>query len=190
MNNEIRTDGTTTFTTGVGAGTIDERNVSQRGENNRNDENGQFENANIAGSKSNQEDQFQIEEQQKRALIEEYIESAAQERILALNGYEVRDRFPKSWKALEEYCQRRSQAPAEIDEDVLLSLLLYSPRLALYDYFDDLKVFINVVGCNEQWNFTITSGQDITTDRTSYRSRIGAEKLAFDDAFKTLENKL
>jgi hypothetical protein len=72
-----------------------------------------------------------------------------------------------------------------IDEDRVADILKNSPR-ALFDVFDNHKLYIQIVVVNNGWWWTINDDKC----ETEYENRKAAEHAAVEKAFELLNNKL
>lgn len=124
----------------------------------------------------------EISEVQKQAGVANYVKQAEKEGLLALDFFEMSSAYPKAFKMFTEYLQNQAKAP--IDEEMCVGVLLYSARTILYDFFDKQKVFINTLGYDDKWYFTL---ERIGQSKETYKNRAATEKAAFNDAFEYLE---
>jgi hypothetical protein len=105
---------------------------------------------------------------------------------------------PKAITKLKEWLAKELQESMDPGQsDILVTMTLrYNPRI-LYDFFDDMKVYINpglisLLVPKDGWGYEISyfkGGHTINKDEDqSYSSRPEAEEAAIREAFKILED--
>lgn len=123
--------------------------------------------------------------------LDDYVEKAIEEDILALNAMSIKKNKPKFFKLVENFVkeelnsQNQDIEPSKEDiESATLAVLIYNARAVLYKLFDDNKVYINIVGGGDDWVFRI-NGDSIGEAKT----RTKAEKKAIDLAIDIIEER-
>lgn len=124
-------------------------------------------------------------EAEKQELVASYVQQALQENLVAYNAYELQKTFPKAFAALQEYVNGQAHLPVDIDS--LVGILLYSGRTVTYEFFDSKKLFVNILGYDNRWYYTIERTCQSIED---YKTRILCEVAAFRQAFAELEKQL
>jgi hypothetical protein len=80
-----------------------------------------------------------------------------------------------------------------IDNDTISKMIDSMPR-ALFDVFDAHELHIEILVAYQDkpsiFTYTVVEGDLIHTQPTKYNSRIEAEKVAIEEAFKVLNDKL
>ena len=80
-----------------------------------------------------------------------------------------------------------------IDNDTISKMIDSMPR-ALFDVFDAYELYIEILVMYSDkpsiFTYTIVEGDLIHTQPTKYNSRIEAEKMAIEEAFKLLDEQL
>jgi hypothetical protein len=125
-----------------------------------------------------------ITEDDKQKQISAYVSMALEEDIIAFNGIELKKKYPKTYKELAEYIAEKAKFPAEeVDEEMPLGILLYSPRSVLFNFFDSKKIFLNVHGSDAYWKWSI----DPNESSNPFKNRSFAEYEGFIQAFTRYE---
>lgn len=95
----------------------------------------------------------------------------------------VKKNYPRALYALKSFILDKSGV--DPSDEILITALAYNPIPTLFDFFDDQKIFINITGAEDKWEYFINS-------RTpSYPTRNQATTASFYEAFLELEtNKL
>lgn len=124
-------------------------------------------------------------EAEKIEMVGAYVEQALSENLVAYNAYDLQKTFPKAFAALQEYINGQANLP--VDMDSIIGILLYSGRTVTYEFFDSKKLFVNILGYDDRWYYTIERTCQSTED---YKTRILCEVAAFRQAFAELEKQL
>ena len=124
-------------------------------------------------------------EAEKRELVADYVKQAIEEGLVAYDVYAIQKTYPKAFAALQEYINQTANLP--VDMDSLVGIMLYSGRTVTFPFFDDKKLFVNILGYDNKWYYTIERTCQSTED---YPSRLLCEIAAFMRAFAELERQL
>lgn len=121
-------------------------------------------------------------------VLNDYVREATKKGMLALSGFELEKKYPKAYELFRIYAGVKSniEPGKPLDRDTCLSVLLYTPRTILWDFFDENKIFINITGSETSWKYTINSDSHTYQDVSR---RVLAEAEAYEMAFQLLENK-
>lgn len=116
-------------------------------------------------------------------VINEQVEKG----VLCLNSLFISKQYPKTHAKLASFIMDdvASARTEEIEETVGYTLL-YAPRTVCYDFFDANNVFINTIGKEFKWTYSI----DRIKQGQEYPTRVKAEHSAFMEAFAWLEKTL
>lgn len=78
----------------------------------------------------------------------------------------------------------------DLDYETVASFMEVNPRIA-FDTFDENQVYINIqVSKDGMFSYSIIGDLAEVGTSNKYKTRIEAEKLAVEEAFKTLNDKL
>ena len=124
-------------------------------------------------------------EAEKVEMVAAYVQQALSENLIAYDAYDLQKTFPKAFVALQEYINNQAHLP--VDMDSIIGILLYSGRTVTYEFFDSKKLFVNILGYDDKWYYTIERTCQSTED---YKTRILCEVAAFRQAFAELEKQL
>lgn len=113
---------------------------------------------------------------------EQYIEESATEGLIFVNAFKIERLYPKAYASLKDHVKRKLNLP-NVDH-MMTGILLYGSRAVLYEFFDEEKVYINVIGSDISWYYTLDSARKSHTSGMTYKSRIEAEQAAFEAAFE------
>lgn len=108
----------------------------------------------------------------------------------SLNGDKIFEQYPLSVNAYKQWISALPNAEV-LGNDILIydqaikSIFYFNPR-ALYDFFDNLAIYIIVGNADERWYSLVTG----TVGSQSGNTRIEAEEHGFNLAFETLEKQL
>lgn len=133
--------------------------------------------------------QREVTPEDKEIAIKLAVEDSLKNNLLAINGLDIKKKYPKGYKALATYMGDKAQIPNMMDEETVLGILLYSPRIVLYDFFDLNEIYTNILGLKQSWYVNIDSLKIKHTTPT-FSSRVEAEVAGFDKAFEILEKDL
>lgn len=133
----------------------------------------------------NEEDDIQDSEAMTSLGIDMWVEGFRAKGLPAYNGYKLKKEYPNAWNKLLEYCKIQAEGADNVDDETVIGILLYSPRIVLFDFFDREKIYVNTIApeMGNQWTNTLKS-------QMSYNTRTLAEVDAFEYAFLLLEEKL
>lgn len=129
----------------------------------------------------------------QKPLVEEHVKYSIENGMPAFDGFEVKAKYPKAYEKLREYAAKKANMGTEnIDDELIIGVLLYSPRSILYDFFDTSNIFVNIQRGNvtERFEYRIdtdTSVGELSDTQSTTRTVIEVE--AFEKAFEILENK-
>lgn len=182
--NEKRTSaGENAGSIGINEGTVHDGNVSESSRPNSSDGNDQV---SIAREiKQSQKNPNPPSEAEKVEMVAAYVQQALAENLVAYDAYDLQKTFPKAFVALQEYINNQAHLP--VDMDSIIGILLYSGRTVTYEFFDSKKLFVNILGYDDKWYYTIERTCQSTED---YKTRILCEVAAFRQAFAELEKQL
>lgn len=129
----------------------------------------------------------------QRPVVEEHVNHFINRDLPSFSAFEIKDKYPKAYEKLRQFAgEQASMGTENIDDELLIGVLLYSPRSLLYLFFDNHNVFVNI----QRGNVTETFEYRIDTDvsigeisETKSKKRTPAEVAAFIKAFEILENK-
>lgn len=124
-------------------------------------------------------------EAEKVEIVAAHVQQALAENLVAYDAYDIQKTFPKAFVALQEYINNQAHLP--VDMDSIIGILLYSGRTVTYEFFDSKKLFVNILGYDDKWYYTIERTCQSTED---YKTRIFCEVAAFRQAFAELEKQL
>ena len=125
----------------------------------------------------------ELTDNDKEAAIQEYLSSALKQGIIGFDGYKIKKTYPCAYQLIKEYMEEKSQG--EMEDDIIVGVFLYSPRTILFNFFDDKKFYVNIIGKKGSWYFTIN---DAVVG--GFTSRVECEVEAFHAAFTSLEKTL
>ncbi len=182
--NEKRTSaGENAGSIGINEGTVHDGNVSESSRPDSSDGNDQV---SIAREiKQSQKNSNPPSEAEKVEMVAAYVQQALSENLIAYDAYDLQKTFPKAFVALQEYINNQAHLP--VDMDSIIGILLYSGRTVTYEFFDSKKLFVNILGYDDKWYYTIERTCQSTED---YKTRILCEVAAFRQAFAELEKQL
>jgi hypothetical protein len=124
-------------------------------------------------------------EDEKRQLVAEYVEQAIAEGLVSYDAYAIQKTFPKAFLALTEHINEQAHLPVDVDS--LVGIMLYSGRTVVFDFFDKKKVFVNILGADDKWYYTI---ERLCQSKEDFKDRLHCEIAAFKQAFAELEKIL
>ena len=128
----------------------------------------------------------QVTQEDKERLMELTIADAHSQVLAAYDGLKIRKSYPKAYAKLSEYMAVKAHLPGMMDDETILGILLYSPRIVLFDFFDTNKVYVNVLGGETSWWYKV-NGQ---LEDSGFKGRLEAETTGFYKAFEILEKLL
>lgn len=110
-----------------------------------------------------------------------------------LNPITIKEDYPKSYKALEEWLSKHFDDPAIPEqirsqfstENLVTSALTYGYRM-LYEFFDQNEVYVHVGKGNRNFGYGIGHAE-YKFFETEFTTRQEVEIVAFETAFKELE---
>lgn len=135
-------------------------------------------------NKTQEQSKNELTPEQRNEAIYKYIEQADDAGVLAINSLEVKKVTPKAYDLCMDFMSTKAGG-MNFDEETIIGTFMYAPRNVFYEFFDENKIYINIMGENQAWKFTF----DITISK-EYPTRISAEKTAFMEAFKLLESTI
>lgn len=184
VENEKRTSaGENAGSIGINEGTVHDGNVSESSRPDSSDGNDQV---SIAREiKQSQKNPNPPSEAKKVEMVAAYVQQALSENLVAYDAYNLQKTFPKAFAALQEYINNQAHLP--VDMNSIIGILLYSGRTVTYEFFDSKKLFVNILGYDDKWYYTIEKTCQSTED---YKTRILCEVAAFRQAFAELEKQL
>ncbi len=132
----------------------------------------------------------------KSLVLDIYVAECIKRDLASYNGFKIRETYPKAFKKLHDYSVEKAgiNAPPEgIDQDTVCSILLYSSRTILFDFFDTNQIYVNISRNRDSgiWNYYIQYDKDNYIESiTGHDKRTPAEVDAYYKAFEILESKL
>lgn len=118
------------------------------------------------------------------------VEESNKNGLAAYNGFVLKTQYPRAYNKLVEYMGNKAQIPGMMDDDTVLGILLYSPRIVVFEFFDINEIFVNTkIGIDRKWSYEIDTKHQIYGSKL-YTTRVLAEVEGFHKAFELLEQKL
>lgn len=128
----------------------------------------------------------QVSQEDKERVMELTIADAHRQGLAAYDGLKIKKLYPKAYAKLSEYMTTKAGILEVMDDETILGILLYSPRIVLFDFFDTNKVYVNVLGGETSWWYKI-NGQ---LEDSGFKNRLEAETTGFYKAFEIFEKLL
>lgn len=132
---------------------------------------------------------------QREKYLEESVADCLSKDFGSINYLDLKKKFPKAIKEYEDYVQSKAISEVgKIDEDMHIGSMLYSPRTIIYQFFDNLGMYIfleKIPDTKSEWKGTINDNNGVllcTATGTSNRSTI--ENQILYGAFGVLESTL
>ncbi len=144
------------------------------------------ENAQIQAPKSRR---GQISPEEREKTLKLMVEDSLKNGLAAYNGFEIKKLYPKTYEKIAEYMGMKAQMPGLMDEETVIGILLYSPRIVLFDFFDINKIYVNTDINLDMWIYKINK-PNYSHSSKAYSSRLNAEIDGFYEAFKLFEEQL
>lgn len=107
----------------------------------------------------------------------------------------IKKEFPKSFVSLQtwfsDYIKNRGNLTTEVFaripiDQLIDTTLTYNPR-SLYDWLDENKIYINIIGHENSWKIAYSQN---TPELNIKGNRVQAEEKGFIEAFSKLEKQL
>lgn len=124
-------------------------------------------------------------EAEKIAMVAEYVKQAIAKGLVAYDVYEIEKKYPKAFLGLQDYIDESANLP--VDKDSLVGIMLYSGRTVVFSFFDRQQIFVNILGYEDKWYYTI---EKLCQSTETYKTRTECEIAAFMQAFAEFENRL
>ena len=131
----------------------------------------------------------ETEEVDRYTQLEIVSQESVKKNLLSFNGLKIKGYYPNAFQKLFDYICEKTDIPDLINEDTTLGILLYSPAIVIFDFFDQNKLFVNICGKEEDWYYSINS-TNISIVSAQYKNRTLTEEAAFNTLFEKLENQL
>ena len=126
-----------------------------------------------------------------------------------MKGLELLETYPKAAKVINEFYRSKMMTSMETDDvpdefkemlkeqefdnEYIATFIDSSPRF-LFDVFDDNELNVEILVMYSDrpsmFTYTVVEGDLIHTEPTKYNSRIAAERVAIEEAFQILNDKL
>ena len=126
-----------------------------------------------------------LSEAEKAVLVSDYTKQAIEGGLVAYDAYAIKKAFPKSFAAFQDYINETAHLP--VDTDTIVGIMLYSGRTVIFDFFDKKKIFVNIIGYENNFYYRI---ENIGQSKETYSNRTNCEVEAFMEAFTILEKQI
>lgn len=134
--------------------------------------------------------QRKISDEEKNARLEATIKNSLENGLASYNGVEIKKLYPKTYKILTDYMSDKAGISGMMDEETILGVLLYSPRIVLFDFFDTNKILVNTEAVKDGWHYNVQAQNIQLVSNQAFENRLRAEIPGFMKAFEILEQKL